>query len=89
MRKTIQTSVSEIDTSLAHLDVGANARVISVSGAGSTARRLMEMGLVPGARVHMIKAAPLGDPLEIRVRGYHLAIRRAEAQTIRIVTCDK
>ena len=71
--------------SLDELPVGASARVARVKGAGPIARRLMEMGVVPGAPVSFIKAAPLGDPLEIRVRGYHLALRRSEAQTI-IVT---
>lgn len=65
---------------------GEPARVIAVSGTGAVARRLMEMGVVPGARVQVIKAAPLGDPLEVRVRGYHLALRRAEAHTIKVVT---
>ncbi|MDQ3258823.1 MAG: FeoA domain-containing protein [Acidobacteriota bacterium] len=60
------------------------ARVVSVSGSGAVARRLMEMGVVPGAPVQIIKPAPLGDPLEVCVRNYHLAIRRAEARTITV-----
>ena len=68
---------------------GAEARVVSIDGEGAVARRLMEMGVVPGAPVCVIKAAPLGDPLEVRVRGYHLALRRAEAQTITVVMNDK
>ncbi len=74
---------------LAHLPVGVKARVISVGGAGSVARRLMEMGVVPGAPVSVIKSAPLGDPIEVRVRGYHLALRRAVAKTISIMTSDE
>ncbi|HKR01550.1 MAG TPA: ferrous iron transport protein A [Pyrinomonadaceae bacterium] len=70
------------ELSLANLPVGMRARVISVKGNGTIARRLMEMGVVPGAPVRVIKAAPLGDPIEVRVRGYHLALRRTEAQTI-------
>ncbi|HEV2706820.1 MAG TPA: FeoA domain-containing protein, partial [Pyrinomonadaceae bacterium] len=58
-------------------------------GAGAVARRLMEMGVVPGAPVRVIKRAPLGDPLEIRVRNYHLAVRRSEAQTITVVISDE
>jgi len=76
------------ELSLATLPVGAQARVIAVTGDGALTRRLMEMGVVPGAPVRVIKAAPLGDPLEIRVRGYHLALRRSEAQTISVVTGD-
>lgn len=80
---------ADTNMSLAHLPAGAHARVIAVTGTGAVARRLMEMGLVPGAHVRMIKSAPLGDPFEVRVRGYHLAVRRAEAQTITVVTSDR
>ena len=72
-------------TTLDALPFGAVARVVSVNGTGSVVRRLMEMGVVPGAPVRVVKAAPLGDPLEVRVRGYHLALRRAEARTIQVV----
>ncbi|MFN2453644.1 MAG: ferrous iron transport protein A [Pyrinomonadaceae bacterium] len=71
--------------SLDKLPFGVEARVASISGASAIARRLMEMGVVPGAPVRVIKAAPLGDPIEIRVRGYNLALRRTEAQSITIV----
>lgn len=74
------------EISLASLPVGARARVIAVNGEGTVSRRLMEMGVVPGARVRIIKTAPLGDPMEIRVRGYHLALRRTEAQTIIVIS---
>ena len=70
------------EMSLAELPIGAHARVIAVTGSGAIARRLIEMGVVPGAPVRVIKTAPLGDPLEVRIRGYHLALRRTEAQTI-------
>jgi ferrous iron transport protein A len=69
---------------LARLPAGRQARVVAVVGTGTIARRLMEMGVVPGAPVRVIKAAPFGDPLEVRVRGYHLALRRAEAETIMV-----
>ena len=75
--------------SLDRLSVGARARVISVRGEGAVARRLMEMGVVPGAPVRVVKCAPLGDPLEVRVRNYHLALRRSEARTISVVTSDE
>ena len=75
--------------SLDRLRVGARARVLSVKGAGAVARRLMEMGVVPGAPVRVVKCAPLGDPLEVRVRNYHLALRRSEAQTISVVISDE
>ena len=72
--------------SLDILPIGATARVTGVSGSGAVARRLLEMGVVPGAPVRIIKAAPLGDPIEVRVRGYHLALRRTEAQTISVMS---
>jgi Fe2+ transport system protein FeoA len=71
--------------SLCCLPKGIKARVVSVTGSGAVARRLMEMGVVPGAPVCVIKHAPLGDPMQVRVRGFHLALRRAEAQTIKVV----
>jgi ferrous iron transport protein A len=71
------------------LEAGVRARVHAVRGEGALARRLMEMGVVPGAPVRVIKAAPLGDPLEVRVRNYHLALRRSEARTISVVVSDK
>jgi Fe2+ transport system protein FeoA len=77
------------ELSLARLPVGTQARVIAVNGSGAIARRLMEMGVVPGAPVRVIKHAPLGDPIEIRVRGYHLALRLAEAQTISVAISDR
>ncbi|HWS54829.1 MAG TPA: FeoA family protein [Pyrinomonadaceae bacterium] len=75
--------------SLDSLPVGAPARVVAVEGSGAVARRLMEMGVVPGAPVRVVRVAPLGDPLEVRVRNYHLALRRTEAQTILVVTADE
>jgi ferrous iron transport protein A len=75
--------------SLDALAAGTPARVRAVRGSGALARRLMEMGFVPGAPVRVIKAAPLGDPLEVRVRNYHLALRRSEAQTISVVVSDR
>ena len=77
------------ELSLAGLPVGLQARVIAVKGSSTIARRLMEMGVVPGAPVRVIKAAPLGDPLEVRVRGYHLALRRTEAQMILVTTTSE
>ena len=73
---------------LDELPVGATARVLSVEGSGPVARRLMEMGVVPGAPVRVVKTAPFGDPLEVRVRNYHLALRRSEARTIKVVMSD-
>lgn len=69
---------------LAKLPLGMDGRVVSVSGDGPVARRLMEMGVVPGATVRLVKSAPFGDPLEVRVRGYKLALRKNEASAIEV-----
>ncbi len=69
---------------LSELPVGESARVTTISGDNAITKRLMEMGVVPGVSVKMVKTAPFGCPLEISLRGYHLAIRRSEAETIGI-----
>ena len=70
--------------SLATLPLGREAVVRSVRTARPLARRLMELGLVPGTRVSVTRVAPLGDPLELRLRNYALSIRRAEALSIEV-----
>jgi ferrous iron transport protein A len=69
---------------LSDLGIGDEAQVIEVGGQRNVARRLMEMGLLPGTRVRVVRRAPLGDPLEIRLRSYSLSIRRSEAEHIEI-----
>ena len=71
-------------STLTQLPIGSAARVTAVNGTDRVARRLMEMGVVPGVSVQVIKTAPFGDPLEIRVRGYSLAMRRNEADAIEV-----
>ena len=73
---------------LTNLPIGATAKVTNVSGDSPITRRLMEMGIVPGVFVRMIKSAPFGDPLKIRLRGYHLAMRKNEADTIEVQTTE-
>ena len=69
---------------LDRLDLGQRAEVCGVSGHGSMSVRLLEMGFVPGVEVALVKRAPLGDPLELRLRGYHVSLRRAEARRVQI-----
>jgi len=69
---------------LTDLPIGEKAVVTAVHGDNQITKRLMEMGVVPGASIRMIKSAPFGDPLEVRVRGYHLAMRRSEADRIEV-----
>ena len=67
---------------LADLARGESGKVVSVTGDNTVTRRLMEMGVVPGVAVRMVKSAPFGDPLEINVRGYSLVLRKNEADSV-------
>lgn len=69
---------------LANLPIGETARVVSVTGNGRVSKRLMEMGVVPGVAVKVVKTAPFGDPIEVRLRGYSLAMRKSEAESIEV-----
>lgn len=80
MNQALQTEPEN----LARLAVGSEGKVIAVKDCGAVSRRLMEMGVIPGVSVKVIRTAPFGCPMEIRVRGYSLALRRAEAEHIQI-----
>lgn len=67
---------------LGDVPVGTSVTVTSVGGEGAFRRRLMELGVLPGTRVDLVRVAPLGDPIELRVRGCALSIRRVEAHAI-------
>lgn len=71
---------------LSELEPGVNAIILKVNGSGSLRQRLLEMGLTPKTKVELIKTAPLGDPIEISVRGYTLCIRKDEAKEIEVCT---
>ena len=64
--------------------VGDTVRVVKLHGEGAVKRRIMDMGLTKGVEVHIRKVAPLGDPVEVTVRGYKLSIRKADAEMIEI-----
>ena len=64
--------------------VGDMVRVVKLHGEGAVKRRIMDMGLTKGVEVYLRKVAPLGDPLEITVRGYELSIRRADADMVEV-----
>ena len=70
-------------STLAELCIGQQARVAGVEGSDDIAQRLLEMGLTPGTMVRMLGAAPLGDPLELELRGYRLSVRKSEAARVR------
>lgn len=67
---------------LSELSPGMSGRVIRLTSRGQLRRRMLDMGIVPGVEVQVDGVAPLGDPLEITVRGYHLSLRKSEAQDI-------
>ncbi|MBL4685664.1 MAG: ferrous iron transport protein A [Nannocystaceae bacterium] len=76
--------VPAVVQSLATLQRGVDAEVVSVEGGGAIAVRLLEMGFVPGSHVSVVKAAPFGDPLEFCLRGYHVSLRKAEAARVKV-----
>ena len=69
---------------LKDLHIGKRGVIAKVDGSGAVRRRLLDMGLVPGCDVKVCKVAPLGDPIEITVRGYQLSLRKAEAAMIEL-----
>lgn len=69
---------------LTELPIGQNAQVTSIDDKNAITKRLMELGVVPGASIEVVKTAPFGDPIEIRVRGYSLAMRRNEADAVTV-----
>ncbi len=71
-------------TTLANMQIGQCGRVRRLSAEASVRHRLMEMGLVRGSRVKVVRFAPMGDPIDIEVRGYHLSLRKSEAQSIEV-----
>lgn len=71
-------------TTLAQLSVGNSAKVSRIEGVDELACRLMEMGLTPGVELRLVGVAPLGDPLELELRGYRLSVRKTEAQRVAI-----
>jgi Fe2+ transport system protein FeoA len=71
---------------LSALAVGASAIVKEFPKSGSAFLRLREMGVSPGTRITLVRTAPLGDPLEIKVRGYNLTLRKTEADHIVVIT---
>lgn len=76
-------------TTLADLSIGQRARVARIEGADSVTMRLLEMGLTPGTEVGLIGIAPLGDPIEIDVRGYRLSLRKSEAKRVVVTPTER
>ena len=64
--------------------IGSTVKVVKLHGEGAVKRRIMDMGITKGVEVYIRKVAPLGDPVEVTVRGYELSLRKADAEMIEI-----
>lgn len=64
--------------------VGSTVKVVKLHGEGAVKRRIMDMGITRGVEVYIRKVAPLGDPIEVNVRGYELSLRKADAEMIEV-----
>ena len=69
---------------LRDVPVGSRAKVVRIHGEGAVKRRIMDMGITRGVEIFVRKVAPLGDPIEITVRGYELSLRKADAESIEV-----
>lgn len=87
-RKSDKKGGAEVETTLVDIAPGQKVRVVRTEGTAVANRRLVEMGLTPGANVTVKRVAPLGDPVEINVRGYDLSLRKAEAKGVVVKPVD-
>jgi len=71
---------------LSELKPKERGRIVKVGGSGAVRRRIMDMGVIPGTEVEVAKVAPLGDPVDIVLKGYHLSLRKGEAKDILVET---
>ena len=69
---------------LRDVKIGETVKVVKLHGEGPIKRRIMDMGITKGVEMHIRKVAPLGDPMELNVRGYELSVRKADAEMIEI-----
>lgn len=70
---------------LKEVNPGTTVKVVKISGEGAIKRRIMDMGLTKGIEVFVRKVAPLGDPVEVKVRGYELSVRKADAELVEVM----
>ena len=69
---------------LKQVKVGETVKVVKLSGEGAVKRRIMDMGITKGVEIYVRKVAPLGDPVEVTVRGYELSLRKADAEMVEV-----
>lgn len=90
--KTSLACIERKEFMLKRLDefkIGETGQIKKVDGEGKLRRRLLDMGVTPGARIYLRKKAPLGDPIEINIRGYELTLRKSEAELVTLEVEDK
>ncbi len=69
---------------LSELKRGEKGKIVKIGGGGRVHRRLLDMGVVTGTEVEMERVAPLGDPIEVKIKGYHLSLRKEEASNLHV-----
>ena len=69
---------------LREVEIGSTVKVVKLHGEGAVKRRIMDMGITKGTEIYVRKVAPLGDPVELTVRGYELSLRKADAEMIEV-----
>lgn len=69
---------------LRDVKIGSTVKVVKLHGAGAVKRRIMDMGITKGTEIYVRKVAPLGDPVELTIRGYELSLRKADAEMVEI-----
>ena len=79
-----ESVLEEAVNTLRNVKIGATAKVVKLHGEGALKRRIMDMGITRGTDVRVCKVAPLGDPIEVTVRGYQLSLRLADAEMIEV-----
>ena len=78
----------KVAANLKEVKVGQTVTVVKLHGEGAIKRRIMDMGITKGTEVYVRKVAPLGDPIEVTVRGYELSIRKADAEMIEVYSAE-
>ena len=82
---TSDAAEDKVMATLKEAKIGSTVTVKKLNGTGAVKRRIMDMGITKGVEVHVRKVAPLGDPIEVTVRGYELSLRKADAEMIETV----
>lgn len=80
----LDTDLRGVNMTLKDLEIGKTARIVSVGGEGALRQHFLDMGVIPGAEVTLIKYAPMGDPMELRIHGYELTLRLSDAEKIEV-----